>query len=125
MHTILENYCSDALLSFRGYKKLAEQAMEQISDEEFFANLDVKSNSSAIMVKHIAGNLHSRWHDFLTTDGEKPNRDRDNESEIIEDTRESLMEFWESGWQTLFDAIEPLNPKDLDKKIPIRDNLTR
>jgi hypothetical protein len=117
---MLEHYRSDVLNSFRNYKKLADRAIDQVSDEEFFAVIDAESNSIAVIVKHIAGNLHSRWRDFLTTDGEKPDRDRDTEFEMVGDTRESLMEFWESGWQTLFDAIEPLTEDDFSKTVTIR-----
>ncbi len=120
MSYIIENYHADSLESFRSYKKLGERAMEQVSEEEFFAVIDAESNSIAVMVKHIAGNLHSRWRDFLTTDSEKSSRNRDTEFEIIEDTRERLMEFWETGWQTLFDAIEPLKPEDFEKTVTIR-----
>ena len=120
MKKIIENYHSDALESFRNYKKLAERAIEQVSDEEFFALLDLEANSIAVVVKHIAGNLVSRWSDFLTTDGEKPTRDRDTEFEIIADTRESLMEFWERGWTTLFDSIEPLTLEDFSRTVKIR-----
>lgn len=118
--TFIKDYHRDALSSFRNYKKLAERAIEQVSEEEFFAAIDAESNSIAVVVKHIAGNLHSRWRDFLTTDGEKPDRDRDAEFELIEDTRESLMEFWETGWQTLFDNIEPLTEEDFSRTITIR-----
>ena len=117
---IIKNYHSDALESFRNYKKLAERAMEQVNDDEFFRTIDAEANSIAVVVKHIAGNLVSRWSDFLTTDGEKPTRNRDAEFEIIEDTRESLMEFWERGWQTLFDNIEPLTVDDFAKTVAIR-----
>lgn len=117
---ILSNYHADAIQSFRNYKKMAEQAMEQVSDEEFFALIDPVANSIAIIVKHIAGNLHSRWRDFLASDGEKPERDRVAEFEIAGDTRESLMEFWETGWQTLFDNIKPLTEKDFKKTITVR-----
>ncbi len=120
MNAIIENYHNDALQSFRNYKKLAQRAIEQVSDEEFFRTIDAESNSIAIIVKHIAGNLHSRWRDFLTTDGEKPDRNRDTEFEMIADTRESLMQFWETGWQTLFDNIEPLTEEDFSKTINIR-----
>src|SRR5688500_15379706 len=108
MNEIISNYQSDAIASFRNYKSLAEKAIEQVSDEEFFAAIDAESNPIAVMVKHVAGNLHSRWRDFLTSDGEKPDRNRDMEFELAEDTRESLMQFWESGWRTLFDSVEPL-----------------
>src|SRR6187399_1406333 len=111
--TIIENYKADTLQSFRNYKKLAERALEQVSDDDFFRQIDPESNSVATIVKHIAGNLHSRWRDFLTTDGEKPDRCRDGEFIAFDnDSRESLMQFWESGWQTLFDAIEPLTVDD-------------
>ena len=120
MSTFVENYHKDALQSFRNYKKMAERAIEQVSEEEFFATIDAEANSIAIIVKHIAGNLHSRWKDFLTTDGEKPTRNRDTEFELIADSRESLMQFWETGWETLFDNIEPLTNDDFEKTITIR-----
>lgn len=118
---IIQNYHADALGSFRNYKKMAERAMEQVSDEEFFKTIDPEANSIATIVKHIAGNLHSRWKDFLTTDGEKPDRFRDGEFVVFgKDTRESLMEFWKRGWQTLFDSIESLTPDDFSKTVMIR-----
>src|SRR5213596_3589343 len=100
-----QHYLADALRTFRYYKKLAEGAFAQISDEDFFKTLDKESNSIAVNVKHMAGNMISRWTDFLTTDGEKPERDRDAEFELIKDTRESLMDFWERGWKELFGAL--------------------
>ena len=118
-----QNYIDDALASFRNYKKLADRAIEQVSDEEFFRQIDEESNSIAIIVKHIAGNARSRWRDFLTSDGEKADRDRDTEFELIDDTRESLMQFWERAWQALFDAIEPLRPEDLETEVTIRGEL--
>jgi uncharacterized damage-inducible protein DinB len=117
---IITNYHADAIQSFRNYKKMAERAIEQIGDEDFFALIDPEANSVSLIVKHIAGNLHSRWRDFLTSDGEKPERHRDTEFELIGDTRESLMEFWETGWQTLFDNVEPLTPEDFSRTVPIR-----
>ena len=117
---IIENYLSDAIASFCNYKKLAERAMEQISDEEFFKQIDEESNSIAIIVKHIAGNLKSRWTDFLTTDGEKDFRDRDSEFIAESETRESLMRFWEEGWQILFNELGSLKAEDFVKKITIR-----
>lgn len=117
---IIKNYHTDALESFRNYKKMAERAIEQVSDEEFFALIDAESNSMAVIVKHIAGNLHSRWRDFLTSDGEKPDRHRDTEFEMIDDTRESLMKFWERGWQTLFENVEPLTIDDFSRTVTIR-----
>ena len=118
--SIIANFHADAVQSFRNYKKMAERAMEQVSDEEFFAAIDDEANSIAVIVKHLAGNLVSRWSDFLTTDGEKPTRDRDAEFEIRDDSREALMEFWERGWKTLFDNIEPLTVEDFSKTVTIR-----
>jgi hypothetical protein len=120
MPAIIDNYHADALQTFRNYKKLAERAMEQVSDEEFFRQIDAESNSIAIIVKHVSGNLHSRWRDFLMTDGEKPDRHRDTEFEVTDESRESLMRFWETGWQTLFDNIGPLTAGDFEKKVTIR-----
>lgn len=120
MNEFVENYLADAIKSFRNYKKMAERAIEQVSDEEFFALIDAEANSIALIVKHVAGNLRSRWTDFLTSDGEKDFRDRDTEFEVIGDTRASLMEFWESGWQTLFNSIEPLTVDDFSRTITIR-----
>ena len=120
MTDFIENYHTDAIRSFRNYKKLAERAVEQVSDEEFFARIDEESNSIAVIVKHIAGNLHSRWRDFLTTDGEKSDRNRDTEFEMIGDTRESLMRFWEAGWRTLFENVDPLTVDDFARTVTIR-----
>ena len=117
---IIKNYLADAILSFRNYKTMAEKALAQISDEEFFQAIDAEANSAAVIVKHIAGNLRSRWTNFLTSDGEKADRNRDTEFELMDDSRESLMEFWEAGWQTLFSAIEPLTVEDFGKFITIR-----
>ncbi len=117
---IIENYLTDAIATFRNYKNLAEKAIAQVSDEEFFRLIDAESNSMAVIVKHIAGNLKSRFLDFLTTDGEKDFRNRDTEFVMQNDTREGLMQLWNEGWQTLFDNLEPLIAKDFDKKITIR-----
>jgi len=116
----IENYKADALASFRNYKKMAERAIDQVSDDEFFRTIDAEANSIAVIVKHVAGNLHSRWKDFLTTDGEKPTRNRDTEFELTADTRESLKQFWEAGWETLFDNVEPLTADDFAKTVTIR-----
>src|SRR6059058_4123367 len=107
-HQFTTSYVKDSIDLFRYYKKLGERAMAQCSDEGLAATIDAESNSIAVIVKHMAGNMRSRWTDFLTSDGEKPDRNRDTEFEMMEDTRESLMEFWESGWSTVFDALEPL-----------------
>lgn len=120
MKEIIENYHADAVQSFRNAKKMAERAIEQVDDEEFFAAVDAEANSIGVIIKHIAGNLHSRWTDFLTADGEKPDRNRDTEFEMIGDTRESLMQFWETSWQVLFDNVEPLTTDDFSKTVTIR-----
>src|SRR5579863_5460737 len=114
------SYIEDAVAVFRYYKKLAERAMEQVEDEQLFATLDDEANSIAIVVKHMVGNMRSRWTDFLTTDGEKPNRNRDGEFVEPSATRAALMIEWESGWKCLFDALLPLRDADLGRKITIR-----
>jgi Protein of unknown function (DUF1572) len=105
---------------FHYYKKLGERAMAQCPDEGLFTTLHAESNSIAIIVKHMAGNMRSRWMDFLTTDGEKPDRNRDTEFEEPPKTRAALMELWERGWKYLFDALEPLNEEDLTRTVTIR-----
>jgi Protein of unknown function (DUF1572) len=116
-----QHYLADALRTFRDYKKLAERAIAQVSDEDFFRTIDEASNSIAVNVKHIAGNMLSRWSDFLTTDGEKPNRERDMEFVMLpETTKEEMLAYWESGWRCVFDAVEPLEPEDLMRTIRIR-----
>lgn len=116
-----QHYLADALSTFQGYKTLAERAIDQTTDEELFAKLDEESNSIAVIMKHLAGNMLSRWTDFLTTDGEKPDRKRDLEFVVHEHTsRSELNEYWEQGWQSLFAALESLSVDDFDKKIFIR-----
>ena len=116
----IENYKTDILEAFRNYKKLAERAIEQISEEEYFGVIDEESNSIAVIVKHLGGNLRSRWTNFLTTDGEKPDRNRDGEFMSDADTRESLTEFWETGWNALFGTLESLQTEDFGKTVKIR-----
>jgi len=94
--------------------------MAQCPDEGLFTTLDEESNSIAIIVKHMAGNMRSRWMDFLTTDGEKPDRNRDTEFEDAPKTRAALMELWERGWRYLFDALEPLTEAELTRTVTIR-----
>jgi len=94
--------------------------MAQCSDEALFTILDTESNSIAIIVKHMAGNMRSRWTDFLTTDGEKPDRNRDTEFDEPPRTRTELMELWERGWKLLLSALEPLSDADLTRTITIR-----
>jgi hypothetical protein len=117
---ILQSVLDEAVAAFRGQKKLAEGAIEQVRDEEFFKLIDAEANSIATIVKHLGGNLRSRWTDFLTTDGEKPDRHRDSEFVTENDTREGLMEFWENGWQALFAELESLKTDDLGKIVQIR-----
>jgi hypothetical protein len=114
------SYLEDSLELFRYYKKLAERAMEQVTDEQLFATLDDESNSIAIVVKHIAGNMRSRWTDFLVADGEKPDRNRDSEYVEPPPTREALLGVWEQGWSQLFRALEPLSDVDLPRIVTIR-----
>ncbi len=114
------SYLEDSIELLRYYKKLGERAMAQVRDEHLFATLDDESNSIAIIVKHMAGNMRSRWTDFLTTDGEKPNRNRDSEFEEPPSTREALLKMWEEGWATVFSALEPLTDDDLERSVTIR-----
>jgi hypothetical protein len=102
------SYLEDSLSVFRQYKKLAERAMEQVTEEQLFATLDEEANSIAIIVKHMAGNMRSRWTDLLTTDGEKPDRDRDSEFVNPPATRKALLDAWEDGWARMFRALESL-----------------
>jgi Protein of unknown function (DUF1572) len=105
----------------RGHKRMAEAAMTQVEDKDFFHAIDPESNSVAILVKHIAGNARSRFTDFLTADGEKPDRFRDREFEISESTtREEIMSWWEAGWSTIFSIIDALKPEDIVRTVTIR-----
>jgi hypothetical protein len=114
------SYLEDSLAVFRQYKKLADGAMAQASDEQLYATLDAEMNSIAIIVKHMAGNMRSRWTDFLTTDGEKPDRHRDLEFVDPPPTREALLAAWEHGWSLVFAALEPLSDADLGRTVTIR-----
>ena len=114
------SYLEDALAMFRQYKAQAEAAMEQVSDQQLFAALDEEMNSIGIVVKHMAGNMRSRWTDFLTSDGEKPDRNRDAEFETPPTTRRELLEKWEEGWRYVFAALEPLGDADVSRTVTIR-----
>src|SRR5947199_7989864 len=114
------SYLEDSLSLFRLYKKLAEGAMGQVTDDQLFTVLDEEMNSIAVVVKHMAGNMRSRWTDFLTTDGEKPDRDRDSEFVDPPPTREALMKLWERGWEYLFSALGALSDEDLKRTVKIR-----
>jgi len=114
------SYVEDSLTLFRYYKKLAERAMEQVTDEQLLAVLDGEANSIAIVVKHMAGNMRSRWTDFLTTDGEKLDRVRDSEFVDPPATRKALLDVWEGGWARMFGALERLSDSDLGRTVTIR-----
>lgn len=121
MSETAQDYLKDSLASFRAYKKLAEKALSQLQDEELFVAIDEESNSVAVIMKHITGNMLSRWTDFLTSDGEKPNRQRDMEFVIEpQTTKAEVLAYWEKGWKCLFAAIEPLQPDDCEKHVMIR-----
>jgi hypothetical protein len=116
-----QHYLADALRTFRDYQSLAERAFAQTSDEDFFKSIDQESNSIAVNVKHMAGNMLSRWTDFLTTDGEKPERNRDIEFVMLPgSTKDEMLAYWERGWKCVFDAVEPLQPDDLMRTMTIR-----
>jgi hypothetical protein len=119
-HQFTTSYVKDSIDLFRYYKRLAERAMEQCPTDSLFATLDKESNSIAIIVKHMSGNMRSRWRNFLTTDGEKPDRNRDSEFEEAPRSREELMALWGAGWKYVFDALEPLTDADLGKRVTIR-----
>ena len=114
------SYIEDSLAIFRQYKQLGERAMAQVGDEQLFAVLDEEANSIAIIVKHMTGNMRSRWTDFLTSDGEKPTRNRDSEFVDPPATREALLRDWEQGWACLFAALEPLTDAHLTRTVTIR-----
>jgi len=114
------SYLKDAVALFRHHKKLGERAMEQVTDEQLFIALDQEANSIAIVVKHMVGNMRSRWSDFLTSDGEKPARDRDAEFIDPPETRDALLSEWEAGWAQLFQALAPLTDADLGRTVTIR-----
>ena len=120
--SLATHYLEDSIASLSAYKKLADKALDQLNEDEFFITLDKEANSIAVIMKHMAGNMLSRWTDFLTTDGEKPNRNRDLEFVIEPKTgKEDVLAYWEKGWQRVFAALEPLTADDLGKKVVIRD----
>jgi Protein of unknown function (DUF1572) len=114
------SYLKDSMDVLRYYKRLGERAIAQVSDDSLLAAPDPESNSIAIIVKHLAGNMRSRFSDFLTSDGEKPDRKRDTEFEAPPNTRAELMAMWEAGWQRVFDALTPLTDAQLSQKVYIR-----
>lgn len=119
-HKFSTSYIEDSIALFQHYKKLGEGAMAQVSDEQLFIALDEEMNSIAIIVKHMAGNMRSRWTNFLTSDGEKPDRDRDSEFVAPPATRSEVMKMWNDGWTYVFDALKALNEADLVGTVTIR-----
>ena len=121
MHAIASEFLGESLHTLRKYKQLGEGAISQLRDEELFRAIDEESLSVALIVKHLRGNMRSRWRDFLTSDGEKPDRDRDSEFGPAQgETRETVLGWWEVGWTEVFRAIEALRPPDLEKTVTIR-----
>jgi hypothetical protein len=114
-------YLDEIRRQLRGHKRMAESAMAQLEDRDFFTAIDPETNSVAVLVKHIAGNARSRFTDFLTTDGEKPDRFRDQEFEIsTNNTREEVMRWWEEGWSQVFSTLDSLKPEDVSRTVTIR-----
>jgi hypothetical protein len=121
MTDLASYYLEEIKKQLRGHKRMAEAAMAQLEDKDFFTLIDPEANSVAILVKHIAGNARSRFSDFLASDGEKPDRFRDQEFEISTDTtREEVMRWWEQGWSHVFSALESLTPEDVTRTVTIR-----
>lgn len=119
-HERTDSYLKDSIAIFKYYKKLGENAIAQCPDAGLTALLDPGSNSIAIVVKHLAGNMRSRFTDFLTTDGEKPDRNRDSEFEAPPKNRTEILDLWDSGWKCVFSALETLNDADMTKTVKIR-----
>lgn len=116
-----QHYLEDTVRQLRKLKSLADKAVAQIQPEHFFAVLDPEANSIAVIMKHVAGNMRSRWTDFLTSDGEKPDRHRDTEFELgPADTRAQILSAWEAGWNLVLHAVSSLSPDDLEKTIRVR-----
>jgi hypothetical protein len=121
MTDLASHYLEEMKRQFRGHKRICEAAMEQLTDEDLFVALDPESNSVAALVKHIAGNARSRFTDFLTSDGEKPDRFRDREFEVAAGTtRHELIGWWEQGWAQIFSTLESLKADDVQRVITIR-----
>jgi len=121
MTDVAGHYLEEARRQMRGHKRMGEAAMAQLRDEDFFFTLDSEANSIAVLVKHLAGNMRSRFTDFLTSDGEKPDRFRDREFEVTPaTTRGEVMTWWDSGWTCVFSAIDPLKPEDVMRTVTIR-----
>jgi hypothetical protein len=119
-HELTTSYVKDSISLFLYYKKLGEGALVQCPDAGLFATLDKETNSIAIIVKHISGNMRSRWGNFLTSDGEKPDRNRDSEFEEPPKTRAELFTLWDAGWKIFLDALDGLSDADISKTVMIR-----
>ncbi len=117
----MEAYLNSAITQFAYYRKLGERTFEQLNDADLFWRFNDESNSIAIIIRHMAGNMLSRWTDFLTSDGEKNWRNRDTEFEDAVSTRENLMDTWNSGWECLFNSLNTITPDDWEKTINIRN----
>src|SRR5262249_12548015 len=117
---IAAEFMAASINAFEANKRLADRAVEQVPDDRFHTALDANTNSIAVIMKHIAGNLMSRWTDFLTTDGEKPWRNRDDEFVDTFRSREEVLEYWERGWACLLRTLKSLKPEDLGKTVMIR-----
>jgi hypothetical protein len=121
MADLAAHYLDEIRRQLRGHKRMAESAMAQLEDKDFFTTLDPESNSIAVLVNHIAGNARSRFTDFLTSDGEKPDRFRDREFEISTTTaRGEVMRWWEEGWAQIFSTLDSLKPEDVYRTVTIR-----
>jgi Protein of unknown function (DUF1572) len=121
MPDLASHYLDEIRRQLRGHKRMAEAAMAQLEDKDFFTLIDPEANSIAILVKHIAGNARSRFTDFLTSDGEKPDRFRDQEFELSgQTTREEVMRWWEQGWSFVFATLDSLKPEDVPRTVTIR-----
>jgi hypothetical protein len=119
---VAAHYLEEARRQMRGHKRMGEAAMSQLRDEDFFVTIDPGANSVAVLVKHLAGNMRSRFTDFLTSDGEKPDRFRDHEFELTAaTTRADVMQWWDEGWACVFAAIGPLQPEDVMRTVTIRN----
>ena len=122
MPDLASHYLEEIKRQFRGHKRMGESAMAQLGDADFFVALDPESNSIAALIKHIAGNARSRFTDFLTTDGEKPDRYRDQEFEVSAKTnRQEILGWWETGWSYVFSTLESLKPEDVQRTVTIRE----
>ena len=120
MSELAQHYLDEIRRQLRGHKRMAENAMAQLEDKDFFAVIDPETNSIAMLVKHIYGNARSRFTDFLTTDGEKPNRFRDQEFEVSTTSRREVMGWWDDGWAIVFATLDSLKPEDLARTVTIR-----